>query len=98
MTKDAKRKKAIPAGESETVEFKSSFDREVIETLAAFANAKGGKVFVGISDNGKAAGVQLNKETIQAWINQAKQLTSNALIPAARDLLLPRLMSGEIVV
>lgn len=86
MTKDSKRRKAIPTAESETVEFKSSFDREVIETLAAFANAKGGKVFVGISDNGKVTGVQLNKETIQTWINQAKQLTSNALIPDAETI------------
>ena len=29
----------LAAGESDTVEFKSSFDREAIETLAAFANA-----------------------------------------------------------
>ncbi|MBI5756856.1 MAG: ATP-binding protein [Nitrospirae bacterium] len=59
MTKDSKNIKTIPSGESETVEFKTSFDREVIETLVAFANTKGGKVFVGISDNGKAAGVQI---------------------------------------
>ncbi len=83
MTKGAKGRKTIPSGESETVEFKTSFDREVVETLAAFANAKGGKVFVGISDNGKVAGVQVNKETIPTWINQTKQLTAQALIPDA---------------
>src|SRR3972149_221394 len=41
MTKDAKIRKTIASGESETVEFKSSFEKEVIETLAAFANTKG---------------------------------------------------------
>ena len=65
MTKDAKIRKTIASGESETVEFKSSFEKEVIETLAAFANTKGGKVFIGISDSGKIAGVQLNRETVQ---------------------------------
>ncbi len=35
MTKDAKVRKIIPSGESETVEFKSGFDRETIETLTA---------------------------------------------------------------
>jgi len=35
----------LPSAESETVEFKNGFDRETIETLVAFANTKGGKVF-----------------------------------------------------
>ncbi len=35
-------------GESETVEFKGNFDRQVIETLAAFAGREGG----GFSGNG----------------------------------------------
>ena len=76
----------LPSAESETVEFKNGFDRETIETLVAFANTKGGKVFIGISDNGKVAGIQLNKETIQTWINQAKQLTSHAVIPDAEAI------------
>jgi len=36
----------IKAGESETVEFKSSFNREVIETLVAFANSNGGTIYI----------------------------------------------------
>jgi ATP-dependent DNA helicase RecG len=36
----------IRIGESLTIEYKSSFDRESIETLVAFANAKGGTVLV----------------------------------------------------
>ncbi|OIP31829.1 MAG: hypothetical protein AUK23_05825 [Deltaproteobacteria bacterium CG2_30_43_15] len=38
-------KKIIRTGESETVEFKESFNDAVIETLSAFANASGGTVF-----------------------------------------------------
>jgi len=34
----------IHIGESLTLEYKSSFDRKSIETLVAFANAKGGTV------------------------------------------------------
>ena len=33
----------IPKKESETMEFKTSFNMETIETLVVFANAKGGK-------------------------------------------------------
>ena len=38
----------ISQGESETVEFKSTFGKEVIESLCAFANNIGGAVLVGI--------------------------------------------------
>lgn len=34
----------ITQGEGQTVEFKSSFQKEVIETVVAFANAQGGKI------------------------------------------------------
>jgi ATP-dependent DNA helicase RecG len=68
-------------GESETVEFKKGFDRETIETLSAFANTRGGRVFVGVSDTGQVLGVDFGKETIQNWINQVKLSTANALIP-----------------
>jgi len=71
----------IKAGESEAVEFKSSFDREAIETLVAFANTRGGKVFIGVTDAGDIKGVAIGKETLQSWINQVKQNTSSTIIP-----------------
>lgn len=36
----------IAAGESQTLEFKASFDKACIATLVAFANAQGGTVLV----------------------------------------------------
>jgi len=36
--------KIIAGGESETVEFKTSFGQDVIETAVALANTRGGKV------------------------------------------------------
>jgi predicted HTH transcriptional regulator len=36
--------------ENQHIEFKPSFNEDVIETLVAFANTKGGKVLVGISE------------------------------------------------
>lgn len=67
------------SGESETVEFKTSFDKETIETLSAFANTKGGAVFVGVTDTGNIKGVVLAKETIQNWINQIKMSSPTRL-------------------
>ena len=43
----------IPHTENLTVEFKPSFNEDVIETLVAFSNAKGGTVYVGVSNTGK---------------------------------------------
>ena len=38
----------LKKGESETVEFKQSFNVDTIETLSAFANVKGGSVLIGV--------------------------------------------------
>ena len=60
-------------GESQTVEFKKSFDKECIETTVAFANTKGGTIFVGVNDEGKAKGIELGKKTLDGWVNQIAQ-------------------------
>jgi hypothetical protein len=41
----------ITLQESETIEFKSSFNEATIETLVAFANTQGGTVFIGVITN-----------------------------------------------
>jgi len=71
----------IPIIESDTVEFKSTFNRAVIESLVAFANTKGGAVYVGMNDKGEVKGVEIASESIQQWINEIKSKTEPALIP-----------------
>jgi ATP-dependent DNA helicase RecG len=39
--------------ENQYIEFKQNFNEDVIETLVAFANTKGGKVLIGVNDNGQ---------------------------------------------
>ena len=56
---------SLPKIESQTVEFKTSFNEDVIETLVAFANAKGGTVYIGVSDNGKTQGWQYPLDAIR---------------------------------
>ena len=65
----------LSKGESETVEFKESFDRECIEAACAFANTRGGTIFIGINDKGEIKGIQLGKRTPNVWINQIIQST-----------------------
>jgi len=71
----------IPTTESENVEFKSTFSRAVIETLVAFANTKGGAVYVGVNDKGEVKGVDIANESMQQWINEIKSKTEPSLIP-----------------
>ena len=73
----------IPKTESIAIEFKTSFNEDVIETLVAFSNAKGGTVYVGVSDQGEIKGVQIGKETISNWINEVKNKTAPQIIPDA---------------
>jgi len=73
----------LVTGETERVEFKSSFGKGVIETLCAFANHKGGLVCIGVNDFGKPLGIIPGPETIQEWINQVKQNTLPSIIPDA---------------
>lgn len=71
----------IAAGESQMLEFKTSFDKASIESLVAFANAQGGTVLVGVTDAAIIQGVTLGKETLNEWLGQIKSTTSPSLIP-----------------
>ena len=71
----------ISKGEGLQLEFKQTFNVETIETLVAFANTNGGKVLIGVSDAGTIAGISINSESVQNWINEIKHKTSPSLIP-----------------
>ena len=73
--------KLLEGGESETVEFKASFDKETLETSVAFANTKGGIILTGVSDKGEIKGIQIGKETLRDWANQISQSTEPRIIP-----------------
>ena len=76
-------KKIISQGESETVEFKKSpgESKEIIKTISAFANTKGGRIFVGVSNSGKALGVEIGKDTVERLVNQIIQNTDPKVHP-----------------
>ncbi len=71
----------IAAGESQTLEFKTSFDKATVESLVAFANAQGGTVLIGVSDAGEVRGTTLGKESLNEWLVHIKAATSPSIIP-----------------
>ncbi|MCL2844381.1 MAG: putative DNA binding domain-containing protein [Chitinivibrionia bacterium] len=72
----------LPEKEDIQTEFKPNFNTEVVETLVAFANAKGGTVFVGVHDKkGTPLGITIGKESVANWINDIKSITSPQIVP-----------------
>jgi len=67
--------------ETQHTEYKKSFGKEVTISLVAFANTNGGRVIVGIGDNGKVYGVTIGPETIQRYLNEVKTSTYPQLFP-----------------
>ena len=54
--------------------------QEIVETCAAFATAKGGRVFVGVAPNGKVHGVQVGKGTLEDLANKVAQHTNPRVV------------------
>ena len=76
----------IKTGESDTVEFKEKFDERTIESAVAFANTKGGMIFIGVSDKNNIQGVKIGKETLNKWTNQISQSTDPRIIPELEEI------------
>lgn len=61
---DSYLKKLIAEGENQQLDFKYcvSDSRKIARTLSAFANSDGGRILVGVRDNGSIAGIQSDEE------------------------------------
>lgn len=70
--------------ESQTVERKESLGqgRDIVETCAAFATAQGGRIYIGVHDNGTVLGVQIGRGTLEGLANDIAQNTVPKLVPA----------------
>ncbi len=77
-------KEIIESGESEITEFKTSLAewRDVVETISAFSNRNGGRVFIGVADDCGIVGADIGKNTIEKLANQIKQNTDPVIHPS----------------
>ena len=63
----------LSEGESYTIEFKESADKSIASEVCAFANASGGRIFIGVNDRGKIVGTDIGnaaRSRVQDTINQ----------------------------
>ena len=65
----------VGTSESTTVEWKQSLSeiKEIIATISAFANTEGGRIFVGVSNEGKIIEIHVGKSTLENLVNQIHQ-------------------------
>jgi len=88
-----------PLKEDSQTEFKSSFNDGVIESISAFANSKGGRVLVGVADDGQPIkSFSLGDETFQKWVNEIKNKTQPSIIPDVKIIELGGVRVGELTV
>jgi Putative DNA-binding domain len=73
----------IRQGEGQAVEFKESFAgaNDAIVSLCAFANAGGGTVFFGVTDDGALRDPSSSKKTLRDFANTAKENTDPRITP-----------------
>ena len=66
-----KKEKFYIPPESTTVEWKPSLSQinEIINTISAFSNTEGGRIFIGISNSGKIIGTHIGKGTVEKLAN-----------------------------
>jgi len=52
----------LKTGESFFVEFKEAIDKSLAKEIVAFSNSQGGRIFIGITDNGEIKGIKITNK------------------------------------
>lgn len=60
--------------ESQIIEYKSSWRDEYLKWICGFANANGGKIFIGKDDEGKVVGVADAKKLLEDIPNKVRDV------------------------
>ena len=57
--------------ETQNIEYKQQWRDEYLKWICGFANAQGGKIFIGVNDNGEATGIDDYKKLLEEIPNKA---------------------------
>ncbi|MBP5369856.1 MAG: putative DNA binding domain-containing protein [Bacteroidales bacterium] len=58
--------------ENQNIEFKESWRDEYLKWICGFANAQGGKIYIGVNDNGTVCGIQNCKKLLEDIPNKVR--------------------------
>ena len=75
MTKE-ELEKILKQGESYTVEFKRSINKEIKNEICSFVNSSGGQIFIGVGDDNTVCGIKTDNK-----IRSQLQTTISAILP-----------------
>lgn len=64
----------LKQNESQTIEFKPTWRYEYYKWICAFANTDGGKLLIGVDDNGKPVGIKVSKKLIEELPNKFRDI------------------------
>lgn len=60
--------------ENQNVEFKESWRDEYLKWICGFANASGGKIYIGVDDNGNVVGITKAKKLLEEIPNKVRDI------------------------
>jgi len=60
--------------ESQNIEYKSNWRDDYLKWICGFANASGGKLYIGIDDNGKVIGIDNHNELLEQLPNKFRDI------------------------
>jgi len=60
--KDNELKFVLSEGEGQYIEFKEKLDKSLAKEVVSFANASGGRIYLGITDTAKVKGIEINNK------------------------------------
>lgn len=79
--------------ESDTVELKRTYTKDVIKEIIAFLNTRGGDIFIGVKDDGSVVGV----EDIDATISQLSNAIHDNIQPDAKIFIRLHLVEDNVI-
>ena len=78
----------LQINESQNIEFKQTWKDEYLKTICAFANTDGGKLYIGVDDDGNIIGVEdtiLLVETLPNKINNRLGIIADVIAKSSED-------------
>ncbi len=79
--------------ESESVELKREYSKDIVKEIIAFMNTKGGTIFIGVDDDGEVVGV----EDVDRVTNQLASVIHDSIRPDAKGYIHIDILESNII-